>query len=276
MPLPSNKVIVLVISHKASLDPFEEISLKQCQRVLGGHPIRLVCPAGLDLAAYRRIVPELQADFIPPHWLASYQAFNRLKILPYLYRRYRDFEFVLFYELDAFVFRDELLDWCAQDWDLIGAPWFEKYDLAQENAKPAGTGNGGFSLRRTASMLRVSRTWRYQEPASQVVRSWREGRCSLKWALANLTFRNNFFAPFNNFMGHEDVFWGKVASRRFPWLRVAPYEVARRFSFEVNPSRLYSECNNTLPFGCHKWMKFEPHFWSKHFEHFGYNISLNK
>ena len=60
----------------------------------------------MDVSAYRRIAPELIVDFIRPSLLSSYRAYNRLKILPFLYRRYADFEYVLTYELDAFVFRD--------------------------------------------------------------------------------------------------------------------------------------------------------------------------
>lgn len=259
-----NPVIVLIFTHKEHLEWFEQISLRQCIKVLGRHPIRLVCPEGLDLTEYRAIEPNLSADFIPSHWLQSLRAYNRLKILPWLYRRYADYEFMLTYELDAFVFRDELLDWCAKSWDYVGAPWFDGYYLASPDAKPAGVGNSGFSLRRTQAMLRVGRTWRYQQPAYSVLWGWWKGRSSLKNTLAALTIRNNFYASFNDYPGNEDGFWGQTVARRFSWFRVAPYEVARAFSFEANPSRLYRECDNILPFGCHKWMELEPQFWKEH------------
>ncbi len=140
----SDAVVILIFSHKPRLAWYEEISLRQCCRVLGQHPIRLVCPVGLDLSSYRVIAPNLQADFIPPHWLASLRAYNRLKILPWLYRRYAAFDYILTYELDAFVFHDELLDWCAKGWDYIGAPWFEAYTKATPSSRPIGVGNAGF------------------------------------------------------------------------------------------------------------------------------------
>jgi hypothetical protein len=211
-------------------------------------------------------------DYIPSNWQSSYQNFNRLKILPFLYRRYSQFEFILFYELDAFVFRDELIEWCNEGWDFVGAPWFEGYHLAMPDARPCGAGNGGFSLRRTSAMLRASRTWRYQQPASEVLQEWRQGKRSLKSAIGAFTFRNNFFAPFNNYMGQEDIFWCQVAARRFPAFRLAPHEVASRFSFEVNPSRLFREFGERLPFGCHKWMFFELQFWKTHIQSLGYEL----
>ena len=51
-----------------------------------------------------------------------------MKILPFLYERYAAYEFMFTYELDAFVFKDELEKWCEQGWDYIGAPWFDGYN----------------------------------------------------------------------------------------------------------------------------------------------------
>lgn len=268
----NSSAIILIFAHKPYLEWYEDISLRQCFGVLHKHPIRLVCPDGVDASAYKRIAPTIEIDFIPPRWLASLRAYNRLKIHPFLYERYAEFEFMLTYELDAFVFKDELEYWCDQGWDYIGAPWFEGYDKATSNARPTGAGNSGFSLRRIKTMLRVTRRWRYQEPASKVVGAWLRGERSLKSMAASLTFRNNFFAPFNDYGGHEDIFWCQVAARRFSELRVAPYEIARRFSFEANPSRLFRESGETLPFGCHKWMTYEPEFWKTHIQPFGFTF----
>jgi hypothetical protein len=267
-----NPVVILIIHHKPQLLWYEKIALLQCFRILGTHPIRLICPHGLDLTEHRAVVPELKADFIPAHCLATYEAFARRKVLPFLYRRYADYKFILMYELDAFVFRDALLEWCAKAWDYIGASWFEGYEEALPNAKPLGTGNGGFSLRRTKAMIRISQRLRYQQPAQDVVQAWRRGNISFGQLVAKLTVRNNFFAPFNDRHGPEDIFWCKVAPKRFPELRVAPHEIARQFSFEANPGRLFRESGGVLPFGCHGWMNYEPDFWARHIQQFGYTI----
>lgn len=273
------EVVVLLFVHNADLEWHEEIALRQCCRVLGRHPIRFVCPKGLDVAAYRRIAPAVQFDFIPPCWLADYRSYNRLKIEPFLYRRYAAFDYILTYELDAFVFSDDLLQWCRQGWDYVGAPWFDGYHSAPPDARPAGVGNSGFSLRRTQSMLRVLRSFGHVIPASTVLADWkRAGRVSAGslWLLfARLTYRNNFFAPFNDFAGNEDEFWGRFAARRFPWLRIAPYEAARKFSFEINAPRLYRELGENLPFGCHKWAKSTPEFWFPIIRSFGYDVPAN-
>ena len=118
------KVVIIIISYKRNLLPREQIALQECYKALGQHPIRIVCPRGLDVSEYRKIEPTAVFDFIPPEWQESYASFNRLMIEPFLYQRYRHFQYILFYQPDAFVFRDELLSWCNKGYDYIGAPWF--------------------------------------------------------------------------------------------------------------------------------------------------------
>jgi hypothetical protein len=45
------------------------------------------------------------------------------------YQAFTDFEFMLIYQLDAFVFRDELADWCRSGYEYIGAPWLRDRDF---------------------------------------------------------------------------------------------------------------------------------------------------
>jgi hypothetical protein len=269
MPAP---VVILIFSHKPALEWYEQVSLQQCVKVLGRHPMRLVCPVGMDVAAYRRIAPGLEADFIPSHWMASYRAYNRMKTLPFLYRRYAAYEFILSYELDAFVFRDELLHWCEQGWDYIGAPWFDGYERANEASSPLGVGNGGFSLRRVQAALRVTRSCQLIHPFCEVFREWRqvESRSWRRywWLLRNLTTRNCFHHWFNRYADNEDLVWS-AAGARVPGFKVAPWCVGAEFSFEVNARRLYRDIGR-LPFGCHKWMGIQPDFWRPFIEAEGY------
>ena len=266
---------MVIIAHKPDLDPLEQISLRQCFRVLGRYPIRVVCPRGLDTTSYREVVPDIVFDFIDPKWQSSYANFNRLKILPFLYKRYRSYRFMLFYELDAFVFRDELSEWCARGYDYIGAPWVDnERELCLSRL---GVGNGGFSLRRIGAMLRVTRSLRWIEPPIGRARrkywsksEWLKGVAS---AVTSATFRNNTFAPFNTWGGHEDIFWGDVVPELFPWYRLAPPEDAARFAFELQPRELYEANDGRLPFGCHAWTKYDFEFWKPHIRAEGYVLT---
>src|SRR5260221_11227587 len=110
---------------------------------------------GLDVSAYRILVPDIKIAFIDPRWQSTYAMFNRLKTSPLLYNRYSQYEDILFYELDAWVFRDELEYWSKQGYDYIGAPWFDEFEKVIENSTFVGVGNGGFSFRKQNSSIRI-------------------------------------------------------------------------------------------------------------------------
>lgn len=265
--------MVLIFSHKSELSYYEKISLQQCQKVLGTYPIRLVCPRGIRVDCYRHVVPDLMIDYINPKWMSSYKMYNKLKMSPFLYKRYQHYEFMLTYELDAFVFRDELEDWCSKDYDYIGAPWFEGQHKATEESPFAGVGNSGFSLRRVDKCLRSLYSFSYIYAPKNILNHWlsvgRPIRGAMAWA-KNSTIKNNTFSLFNNFLGQEDYFWGKHVNQNFDWFRIPPEREAWKFSFEVNPNVLFEKNDCQLPFGCHAWWKYDLDFWRPHIESFGY------
>jgi hypothetical protein len=261
-------VVVLVFTHKPGLDWYEEISLRQCEKVLGGrHPIRLVCPEGLDVGAYLKMAPSLMPEFVPARFLASIEAYNRFKISSWLYRRFHKFDFILTYELDAFVFRDELLDWCREGWDYIGAPWFEGWQEATLGAPFIGVGNSGFSLRRTKPCLQISKSveWIHRLLPHRLYHSEK--------------FRSFIpYSPLKDLMKlagytdqHEDDFWAGFVPKAYPSFQVAPYEKANRFSLEANARHILEDGTAKVPFGCHAWHSCDPDFWRPRIEAEGHS-----
>jgi hypothetical protein len=197
--------------------------------------------------------------------------FNALKVSPYLYERYQEYEYILFYEPDAFVFSDDLLSWCATGFDYIGAPWFKGFG-AIATKELIGVGNGGFSLRKVATHLTAAKRFEFER---LLVRgSVKQLRHKLDY-LRDKLWRSgkeaevHYMAPIDF---HEDVFWGKSAARRYRQFRVAPISVALSFSFEVNPAVLFQMNGYRLPFGCHAWFKHDISFWVPHIEKFGYSV----
>ena len=66
-------------------------------------------------------------------------------LTPDFYARYAGCEYILLYQLDAWVFEDRLDEWCDKGYDYAGAPLFAP---GSSDLQCARTGNGGFSLRR--------------------------------------------------------------------------------------------------------------------------------
>lgn len=271
----SGLVVITIFSHKEELSHLEKISLAQCYRVLGGHPMRLVCPRGLDTTSYTKIAPSLQIDKINPQHFGSLRAYNRLKILPAIYEKYRDYEFLLTYELDSFVFRDALVEWCEAGYDYIGAPWFHDFQHATEDSKVIPGGNSGFSLRRISSVLRITNSVKTIQPWRTTIHEnlrLNVGVFKKALLLGRALVGNNFHHSINQYAKNEDIFWSVCAPERFKWFKVAPFSAAKRFSFDMLPRRLYSENDRTLPFGCHKWQESNLAFWKPFIEAEGYKL----
>jgi hypothetical protein len=177
-PKFASPVAVAIPVYRSTLLLSEEFSLRQCSSVLEQYPIFFVAPASLDLAPYHAIFPHGIPLRFGDRCFKGVRAYNRLMCSSAFYEKFADYEFVLIYQLDAMVFRDELLSWCSLDFDYIGAPWPNgretKVSLipgAVRMAKATGyrvfnpcvqaiVGNGGLSLRRISAFLfELRRHW---------------------------------------------------------------------------------------------------------------------
>lgn len=239
---------MVIVAYRPQLTPLEELSARQCLDVLGRHPVFVVAPEGLSLPP---LLAGLQDVRFPAHHFTGITAYSALMLSQDFYRPFRDFRYMLIHQLDVFVFRDELLDWCARGYDYIGAPWLDETwpnepDIRQ--GLPFWTrsrlfrwlppldhrvGNGGFSLRKVDTMHRALGWLR------RTRRAW-GGR-------------------------NEDGFWSiALPECWWPWYRVPPVSEALAFAFETTPSLCYERNGRRLPFGCHAWERFEPEFWHPH------------
>lgn len=276
----SGLVIVLIIAHNENLSLCEKESLSQCFKILHKYPIKLICPEALNISEYKKVIPNIVVEFIEPKWQSSYRMFNRLKIDSLLYTKFKSYNYILFYELDAWVFRDELAYWCNKGYDYIGAPWSGMHEY--DNELLVGIGNGGFSLRKINGALKMLRKLRMLEVLEQYQYfNWRGIVPRLPCILIKL-FKSiqkpGIFEKTYNFQ--EDVFWCKSAPKRLNNFTckatmlslmgrlliknesiIAPVETAVKFSIETNPKELYKLNNGQLPFGCHAWEKYDPEFW---------------
>ena len=262
-----NSIVVPIYKPFESLGQEERISLHQLYRVMRDHEIILIGPVGFDFSLYKAHaesfgvgvhVKTFGADFF-----IGIDGYNKLLLSRQFYRAFLQFEYILIYQTDAYVFKDDLDFWCKQGYDYIGAPWFDGYGYATEGGKFIGVGNGGFSLRKVKSYLKVMSTFRYIVTPSVLWKEFLKNpgiRQSLS-LIAKLTFRNNSFSRFSKVIENEDIYWGMVVPSRFPWFKVPDMQTASQFAMEVNAPLLYKQNNSQLPFGCHKWDIYTPAFW---------------
>lgn len=266
----SNRVVIVIPVYSPNPTSYERASLQNLTQVLGHYPTCIVCPEGLDVSEYLRISPFLDIVYLDRKWFSSIANYSRLLLSPNFYNLFRRYEYLFLFQLDAWVFSDQLLDWCTKGYDYIGAPWFDEVHEVPDLKKAFwGSGNGGFSLRKIVSMLKVLHTFRYVYTFSEIYSLLKTTRKLSNFRkffhfLKSVTFQNNFHAYFNNFSHNEDAFWGFYAPRSFSWYRVPKMNDALLFAFEKRCEESYAYLNNQLPFGCHKWWHpDEIEFWKQ-------------
>ena len=146
--------VIVIPIHSPSPSKNELISFEQCFRTLNHHPIIVLAPANLNLGKFKEVIPDFKIISIDPIWQSSLFQYNKLKISDFFYDLFKNYTYLLTYELDAFVFKDELEYWCNKGYDYIGAPWFEGLEFPT-STNIIGVGNSGFSLRNVKSSIRI-------------------------------------------------------------------------------------------------------------------------
>jgi len=258
-----NNIIVIPI-HKEQPTHDELMSLQQCISVLGEHRICVVCPEALNINVYRNFFSSHGADWsverFPNRFFDGIKGYNLLMLDKSFYMRFADYKYMLIYQLDAWVFRDELDEWCEKGYDYIGAPWIENQNGVLTFA---GVGNGGFSLRRIQHFIDVL-------SCRGPVRTGKQ--LKLEPSFKNRIYRLLYSMGYQNTINYykkdptlyEDIFLSIFLSNTKLRAKMPDPETAALFAFEKHPALLYSKTGR-LPFGCHAWMKYEYElFWRKH------------
>jgi hypothetical protein len=264
-------VAVVVPLYREKLTADEEISIRHLKRFLGDYDKYLVVPEKLKVT-----LPGFETKRFRDEFFHNTVTYSALLISPDFYRAFAEYEYILVYQTDALVFSDQLALWCATGIDYIGAPWLkgEGVNFIEEPA----VGNGGLSLRRVESFLRVTsgpgmkaeldRYWEALYAAKPAhVRLLNLPKKILRRLRALVTagsvwskhLQSTTPDPGERF--NEDCFWSFRAVRYDPGFQIASVAEALRFSFEVDPKKCYELNNQQLPFGCHGWNKYDRGFW---------------
>ncbi|MES2828549.1 MAG: DUF5672 family protein [Bacteroidota bacterium] len=262
--------VIIIPIYKQRLSLLEDLSIKQCFNVLSNYKIIAIKPDHLTLENYTYNFDDVIS--FSDEYFADPAGYNALMRSASFYDQFLTFEYMLIYQPDAFVFKDELNYWCKEGYDYIGAPWvrhadypdivkktkmqFLQYMNIRFNLKQPGTdlpteiqlenkvGNGGLSLRKVDKFLKV---------------------CHDKKTL--IDYYNS--RP-EHYFG-EDVFWGIEVNRFKKLINIPNYKIALHFSMESNLQYSFSLTNGELPFGCHAWDR-NLDFWRPVFKSLGHII----
>lgn len=231
------KVAVVIPIYKEILSDSEEKSLIQVKKILGGYNFIFFGPNNLKLDNYKKILPDFEWLGFENNYFNSVDGYSALMLSPTFYKKFFSYEYILIYQLDAWVFKNDLETWCNKGYDYIGAPWISKPPLTKGKPKfdlspyfVNRVGNGGFSLRKVKSHYR---------------------NCLI-------------FRPLlKKFVKNEDMFWGLLLYFLNPFFRRPKAKEALNFAFEMEPRKAYKMTNHKLPFGVHAWEKYDAEFWKE-------------
>lgn len=249
-----SKCIIIPI-YKEKISEFEIKSLLQCFHILGKHNIFFITYKELDTSFYSYILDrDLSYKYFDKSYFNNISGYNKLMLSKKFYECFINYDYMLIYQLDCYVFRDDLDFWCEQNYDYIGAPWLfeEYYKLPRLKRKYVylknkynlfinpyklkkediylKVGNGGFSLRKINSFLNALNN-KYLD-----------------------LFKSNDATSLYN----EDVFWSLIAEG----ITKPDFILSCDFSLDPGAPRGYYLNNNNLPFGCHAWDR-NKNFWNK-------------
>ncbi len=225
-----------------------------------GIEITAICPENLDTSAFKELYPSFSFEHFDSSYFASKHSYNHLMLSCNFYGRFLAWDYVLIYQTDAFVFRNELREWSDKGYDYIGAPWILKpkhktliYKICSEIKTAIGSlfggakdrhiargkvGNGGFSLRKTKSCY--------------------------DFLVAHPQLAEFYKSRSNNHRYYEDVFWAVEPRTHGADFRIPDVKEALEFSFDIYPDHAMKQNGGRLPFGCHglfgkkRWSFWKP------------------
>lgn len=214
---------IVVPVYKEEITEYEEFSLRQLKKVLGHYPLIFAAPTQLKGNIYREMFPSASWQYFSVENFDGFTAYNQLLMSDEFYAAFSEYEKILICQTDVLVLADRLQDFLALPYDYIGAP----IAIFQQDLYQLYGGNGGFSLRDVKACREVI------QREAEMVAAWRD---------------------------NEDEFFSHVGLKCPEWFRVAPVEVAARFSFDRFSKFLYQFAGEELPMALHAWFNHDLHW----------------
>lgn len=264
------KAAILIPLYKDDLTLEESVSLQQCFAILGKHTIIFLAPNKLQSGKiHRQYKAQSEFIFLDDMHFKTLATYNHMLLRMWFYKLFVQFDYILIYHLDAFVFRDELDFWMEKQYSYIGAPWFMGNSNDEAIDEFFGVGNGGFSLRHVKNTIKVLQSNKKVWGLRHIIQQRKSNKLK---GLLHYFLSESFKTIHKNPLFNEDKVFCQ-AGKRFDFFKIPPPEEAIAFAFEKQSWKLFKRNHNQLPFGCHAWPKFDPDFYVPHIERYGYNLN---
>ena len=151
-------IAVIIPFYNVTLSSNEIISLTQARRILSNFTIKFISPQKNKplFEIYKSFTKNDDVLFFDDKYFTSKYSYSRLLVNVKFYEYFESFDFILIHQLDAFVFRNCLVNFAELGYDYIGAPWprwiVKRYAYSSNGNL---VGNGGLSLRNVKNTIAV-------------------------------------------------------------------------------------------------------------------------
>ena len=226
----NTKKCVIVVPIYKKLDEIERFSFNTLISLVKNIDIVIIKPSSMSFAylGYKEV--SFNDDYFK-----STDSYSELCKSHEFYAAFSEYEYMLIYQLDCVLLKNDILKWCEKGYDYIGAPIISSN--ANWDIVPA-IGNGGLSLRRIEKFLELTN--------------------------AEYKFLKKYSAVYNNdskkelYDKYEDLYFCEFVSSN--WKFTTPsFKIACKFAIDMNPDHISM---SELPMGIHAFDKNIP-FWRK-------------
>lgn len=277
--MTKSQICITIPIYKETLNEFEVKSVRQCINVLIEYDIFFVCSNTLNTKFYKEQFSEIKNyKTFNNHYFANLKGYNSLLLSTSYYLKFENYKYMLVYQTDCYVFKEELLIWAQKGYDYIGSVVFNNFlKNPEDGADFWCAGNGGFSLRNISAFLKVLKSTKklknkqqlaLERKALGVVTGFKAFKHDILFILKRFGYKNNVSFYASQYDNNEDVFFINL-SITYNLLTMPEVEEALLFSWDRRPDFLFHKLNK-LPFGCHAWYREDaPYFenktfWTKH------------
>lgn len=235
------KICIVIPIYKQTPDELDKIALSSFQSVCENkYDKYFICPDGLDTSEYNEIIDLKDIVFFDKKYFESNVTYSQLLIQYDFYKTFDVYDYMLIYQTDCYIFRDEIDEFASYEYDYIGAPIVSNLSFWPhfKHAQQPICGNGGLSLRKISTFKEIC------DPNGEIYREYNreENKYAKVWC--------------------EDKFFCDELSEVYE-LDKPNWKVAALFAFDMNPDVLVDIYGMKLPMGCHAFDK-NIRFWKNY------------
>lgn len=237
------KLFCIVIPiYKEILDMIELLSLQRLYNVLKdkNYDIYIVTHKDINLSNIYNLIPNLNifVEYFDKRYFDGIKGYSQLCVNNEFYSRFSKYEYMYIFQLDVYLVKDNLSDFCKLNYDYIGAPilstdcgWPTIKTINNKKVFTPAVGNGGFSLRKISKFKDIT------DPNGEYRTYY------------------NITDEFNSKIYFEDLYFCTYVKDRYDFT-VPSFKIAVQFAWDMSADIMYYNWGiKNLPMAIHAWDK---------------------